>query len=98
VVEGEIEPDRVECVGDALPDLVARYTEVFTTERNVVPHPSEDDLAVGVLQYEAGTPSTLAWRRSVEEKLAIGFAFIIPAEYAGERVQQGRFASTRGTK
>jgi len=54
MVERQVEPDRVERVGDATPGLVARHAEVLAAERDVVADAREDHLRVGILQHETG--------------------------------------------
>src|SRR6185312_9901523 len=95
MIEGKVEPDRIEGGADPSPDLLARNAEVLASECHVVADSRQHDLRIRVLQHETGATALLGGGAPVDQEFSALLAVVIPAEYAGERREEGRFACPR---
>ena len=105
------QPDVVQRLVHARPDLVAGNREVLRAEGDVVAEAGEHHLGFGVLLHEAGTAAPGARRLAVDQEAA-GFVGVVTvgraavarcaasrgavAEHAGEGVEQRGFAGAGG--
>ena len=99
VVEGQVaEPDRGERLGDASPDFLAGYAQVFGAEGGVIPDGCHDDGGFGVLLHHAGGAARFYGVLAVEgDGPACGEAVVI-VEHTGDGVQERRFAGAGGAQ
>lgn len=88
MAERQRKPHGVERLSDPRPNFVAGNTEVFAPEGNVVPHPRQNHLAVGVLQHQPRASPSFGGRHTVEEKLTMVLPLVIAAEHPGQGVQE----------
>ena len=87
-IERHVEPDRVERVAHARPDLVARDAEVLAAERDIVADARQHDLGVGILQHEPDAAPDAAAAPPVDRQRARALALVVAAEHSRERAQQ----------
>ncbi len=94
----DVEADGGERRVHARPDVGARHAQVLAPEGDVVAHPREDRLTVGVLQHHARPAAHRCGERPVDEQLALVLALVRAAEDARDALQQRRLARARGAE
>ena len=94
----QVETDRLERVLNPAPDLIPWHTEVLTPECNIVAHPREDHLRVGILEHQPDTTPGGLGSVAVDPQLAPALALLIAAEDPRECLDKGRLAGSGGTE
>ena len=97
-VQGHVQTHGIQGVMHPRPDLLARDAEVLAPERDVIAHPREDHLRVGVLKDETGATARRDRRLSVDEQLTTGFALLISAENSRKSMEERRLARAGGAQ
>ena len=70
-IERNIQPNLIESMPHARPNLLARNTEVLAPESHVIAHPSQNHLAVGVLKHKPRLPTGFCGRVAIEMECAL---------------------------
>ena len=94
----KVESHGIYRLAHAAPNLLTGKTEVLATKGHVISHPCQNHLRIRVLEDEADPPSGPFCWCAIDQQLAAFFTLIIAAKYAGERVDQGRLASSGGAQ